>query len=70
MPAGPCRPPLGRMTRSGVEMLRLAAREVLRDEPSILDPIETHFGVDLEARLADDELAARLSYTGYGEVVS
>ena len=70
MPAGPCRPPLGRMTRSGVEVLRVAARGILRDDPFILDPIAAHFGVDLAARLDDDELAASLSYTGYGEAVS
>ena len=57
------------MTRSGVEMLRLAALEVLRDDSSILAPIEALFGVDLETRLADDELAESLSYAGYGEVV-
>jgi len=54
MPAGPPRPPLGRMSRAGVEVVRNAARKVWQKNPEILQPIEEFFGVDIEARLADD----------------
>ncbi|MBI2192079.1 MAG: 4-hydroxy-tetrahydrodipicolinate synthase [Planctomycetes bacterium] len=62
MPAGPCRKPLGRMTASGVRMVRDAAREAHRRDPRILQPIEDAFGVRIEDRLADDRIWDALSY--------
>jgi len=54
MPAGPCRPPLGRMTRTGVAVVREAARRVLKNTPEILKPIAEHYSTDLAARIEDD----------------
>lgn len=54
MPAGPCRPPLGRMTRKGLEVVLEAARRVYENAPDILAPVGEFFGVDIEARLAGE----------------
>lgn len=54
MPSGSCRRPLGRMTRPGVEIVRDAARKVWRTNPELLQPVNEFFGLDVEARLADD----------------
>jgi len=62
MPAGPMRPPMGAMTRAGVDVVRNAARTVWQKNPEILAPIEEAYGVDIEARLADDAVWAALAY--------
>jgi 4-hydroxy-tetrahydrodipicolinate synthase len=54
MPAGPCRPPLGRMTPEGVAMVRAAARKVWETDRDILKPIEDAYGVDVKERLKGD----------------
>ena len=59
---GGCRRPLGHMTAAGVAVVREAARAVWQANPEILAPIESAFGVSLEARLADDRLWASLAY--------
>jgi 4-hydroxy-tetrahydrodipicolinate synthase len=51
MPAGPCRQPLGRMTRGGLEVVIQAARKVYEVHPEIFKPIEETFEVDLMDRL-------------------
>ena len=51
MPAGPCRQPLGKMTRSGLEVVLQAARKVYEVHPEILRPVEQFFDVDLMERL-------------------
>jgi 4-hydroxy-tetrahydrodipicolinate synthase len=65
MPAGPCRQPLGRMTRAGFEVVRRVAREVHERDASIFAPVAEFFGVDVDARLADGALVERLAYAGY-----
>ena len=62
MSAGPGRQPLGRMTADGVNVVRNAAKMVWDRNPEILKPIETFYGVDIEARLAEDAIWAGLSY--------
>ena len=54
MPAGPCRPPLGRMTRAGVEVVREAIRKVWQNNPEVLAPAAEFYNIDIEARIADD----------------
>ena len=49
-----CRRPLGPMTRPAVEVCRGALREVWETAPRFLQPIEEHYDVSIEARLADD----------------
>jgi 4-hydroxy-tetrahydrodipicolinate synthase len=60
MPSGPCRRPLGKMTRAGVEVVLKAARQVFENDSSLFAPIGSFFGVDVEERLsgkAMDDLA-------------
>jgi 4-hydroxy-tetrahydrodipicolinate synthase len=54
MPSGPCRPPLGRMTPKGVEMVRKALREVYEKDKEILRPIQEFYRVNVEERLSND----------------
>jgi len=51
MPSGPCRQPLGKLTRRGMKILLNNAREVYDTHPHILEPIEDFFDVDLSERL-------------------
>ncbi len=65
MPAGPCRPPLGRMTRKGLEVVLEAGRNVWKNNPEILGPVAEFFDVDIEARLYDESLLKDLIYDQY-----
>jgi 4-hydroxy-tetrahydrodipicolinate synthase len=66
MPSGPCRRPLGKMTRSGVQVVLDAARQVYQNDPANLTPVGEFFGVDVEARLQDESLVVeQLVYTSY-----
>jgi 4-hydroxy-tetrahydrodipicolinate synthase len=56
MPAGPVRPPLGKMTPAGLDLVVRAARTVWDNDPEVLQPIQEAFGVDIAERLADPEL--------------
>jgi 4-hydroxy-tetrahydrodipicolinate synthase len=62
MPSGPCRQPLGKMTPEGVGIVRNAVREVWQHNPEILSPIGQFYGVDIEARLAEDSVWSSLAY--------
>jgi 4-hydroxy-tetrahydrodipicolinate synthase len=65
MPGGPCRQPLGKMAKNGAQVALEAGRSVWKNNPEILQPIADFFGVDVEARLNDESLLARLTYEGY-----
>lgn len=65
MPAGPCRRPLGKMTRAGIEVVIQAARKTQQLDPTVLAPVASFFGVDIEARLADTRLVENLTYPSY-----
>jgi 4-hydroxy-tetrahydrodipicolinate synthase len=65
MPGGPCRQPLGKMSKKGAEFVREAGRSVWRNNPEILKPVADFFGVDIEARLHDDALLHDLVYDSY-----
>jgi 4-hydroxy-tetrahydrodipicolinate synthase len=62
MPAGPCRQPLGKMTRSGLEIVLQAARKVYEAHPEIFRPIEKTFNVDLMDRLNNGRYLEGLYY--------
>lgn len=62
MNAGICRKPLGRLSRSGVEIVRNALKDVWRNNPEILKPIEGHYHVSVEERLSKDEYWNKLAY--------
>ncbi len=65
MPVGPCRPPLGRMTEKGIQVVLEAGRTVWKNNPAILKPIADFFGVDIEARLYDESILSGLVYEQY-----
>jgi 4-hydroxy-tetrahydrodipicolinate synthase len=65
MPVGPCRPPLGKMTRKGMEVAREVGRTVWNRNPEILQPVAGFFGVDIEARLNDEAILEGLIYEAY-----
>ena len=65
MPGGPCRRPLGKMTRNGLAKVLEAARGVQRDAPEILEPVADFFGVDIEERLENPKHREGLCYEGY-----
>jgi 4-hydroxy-tetrahydrodipicolinate synthase len=65
MPSGPGRRPLGKMTRTGIQVALSAARQVQVNDPSAFAPIAEFFGVDIEARLDDNSLVEDLIYPSY-----
>jgi 4-hydroxy-tetrahydrodipicolinate synthase len=65
MPGGPCRQPLGKMTKQGLEVVLNAGRAVWKNNPEVLQPIADFFGVDIEARLHDESGLAGLTYDKY-----
>ncbi len=65
MPSGPCRRPLGRMTRKGLDFVVSVARQVQSDNPEILQPIAAFFGVDIEERLDNPAYQKGLCYDTY-----
>lgn len=65
MPAGPCRQPLGKMTKKGVQVVLEAAHTVQANAPEILAPVAEFFNVDIEDRLANEANWKDLSYEGY-----
>jgi len=65
MPSGVFRPPLGKMTWKGIQVVLKAARELYENNPEILEPIESFFGVDLEKRLNSEKFLSGLYYEKY-----
>jgi 4-hydroxy-tetrahydrodipicolinate synthase len=65
MPVGPCRQPLGKMTKKGIEVVLDVGRTVWKNSPEILKPVADFFGVDIEARLYDESILAGLTYSQY-----
>ncbi len=62
MPAGPRRPPLGKMTRNGLRIVRDAARTTWENSSWVLEPIADAYGVDVARRIEDDECWQGLAY--------
>ena len=54
MPSGPRRPPLGKMTPKGVEVVRNSLKEVYSKNRELLRPIEEFYKVNVEERLSND----------------
>ena len=65
MPSGPCRRPLGKMTKSGIQVVVDAAKKVNSADSSVLAPVAAAFGVDIDARLADTSLVEGFTYFSY-----
>src|SRR3972149_3790741 len=62
MPSGPCRQPLGKMTRNGLDAVLSAARNVYENYPEILQPIADFFSVNLQERLYNERFWQGLTY--------
>jgi len=62
MPSGPCRQPLGKMTRTGIDYILTNARKVYEANPQVLEPITKYFGVDLKERLYNENYLVGLTY--------
>jgi 4-hydroxy-tetrahydrodipicolinate synthase len=65
MPSGGCRPPLGRLTQNGLNVVLDGLRRVYSYSPEILRPIEEFFNVDIEQRLEDPKCWEGLYYKNY-----
>ncbi|MBS7605133.1 MAG: 4-hydroxy-tetrahydrodipicolinate synthase [Candidatus Bathyarchaeia archaeon] len=65
MPSGPCRRPLGKMTKKGLEVALRAVRTVYEKNPELLKPIEDFFDVDLSKRLYNENFWKGLAYDQY-----
>ena len=62
MPSGPCRQPLGKMTKGGLDVVLINARKVYESNPQIFKPIADYFGVDLKERLYNEKYLEGLFY--------
>lgn len=65
VPSGPCRPPLGKMSRAGLEVVVNIAKTVQSNNPEIFEPLAEFFNVDIDARLNDARLLEGLYYPAY-----
>jgi 4-hydroxy-tetrahydrodipicolinate synthase len=54
LPSGPCRPPLGKMTPKGVEIVRNALKEVYEKDKEVFTPIRDFYRINVEERLSND----------------
>ncbi len=54
LPSGPCRPPLGKMTPKGVEVVRNALKEVYAKDKEVFWPLEKFYRINIEERLSND----------------
>jgi 4-hydroxy-tetrahydrodipicolinate synthase len=65
MPAGPCKPPLGKMTRNGLTRVLETARSVQRSAPELFQPVADAFEVDIAKRLENPQCWEGLCYAEY-----
>ena len=54
LPSGPSRPPLGKMTPKGVEIVRNALKEVYEKDREVLRPLQEFYRINIEERLSND----------------
>ncbi len=62
MPSGPCRQPLGKITRAGLDVVLTSVRKVYEANPQILQPVADFFSVDLKERLYNEKYIEGLYY--------
>lgn len=62
---GPCRPPLGRVTKKALESILQSLRTVWASNPEFLEPIERSFDVSVADRLQLPRYWEGLAYGGY-----
>ncbi len=54
LPSGPSRPPLGKMTPKGAEVVRSALRETYMKDREVFTPLEDFYKINVEERLSND----------------
>jgi 4-hydroxy-tetrahydrodipicolinate synthase len=62
MPSGPCRQPLGKMTKKGFNIILNTARAIYKQNPELFTPIEEFFNVNLQERLYERKFWKGLYY--------
>jgi len=62
MPSGPCRRPLGRMTRKGLDVVLTAMKKVQADAPEVFQPVADCFRVNIDRCLAEADKNTDLWY--------
>jgi len=65
MPAGPCRRPLGKMTKTGLDKVLEVARTVQSAHPQIFQPAADFFNIDVDERLNNPVYLEGLFYNNY-----
>jgi 4-hydroxy-tetrahydrodipicolinate synthase len=65
MPAGPCRRPMGKMSRQGLDVVLSIARKVQTDNPEIFQPLADFFDIDVAERLNNPVYRQGLFYESY-----
>jgi 4-hydroxy-tetrahydrodipicolinate synthase len=65
MPSGPCRQPLGRMTKKAIGFVVSQVRKTYEQHVEILEPVEEFFDVDLGERLYKAKYMDGLYYESY-----
>lgn len=65
MPSGPCRRPLGRMSRKGLDVVLSLARQVQTNAPEIFQPLADFFHIDVAERLDNPVHQQGLFYESY-----
>jgi 4-hydroxy-tetrahydrodipicolinate synthase len=54
LPAGPSRPPLGKMTPKGVDVVRSALKETYGKNKEVFRPLQEFYKIDVKERLSND----------------
>ena len=62
---GPCRGPIGRVTKQALDVILQSLRSVWNANPDFLEPIERSFDVSIAERLQTPRYWEGLAYTGY-----
>jgi 4-hydroxy-tetrahydrodipicolinate synthase len=65
MTNGPCRSPLGRVTKNALNIMLEAMRSIWSADPELLEPIEDGFDVSIPDRLQNPRYWESLTYGGY-----
>lgn len=65
MPSGPCRQPLGKMTKAGIDKVVKAARSTYDTAPELFSSVEKFFDVNVGERLSEGRYLEGLYYGSY-----
>jgi len=65
MPSGQLRPPMGKITKKGFDIVLNAAKNAFAKKPEIFNPIAEFFNIDIENRLNDENSWSELYYNEY-----